>query len=187
MSGKDNTPDSSRREFVRVSLLVGLGAACAAAGSVPLFSQVTSLAGAPIALAPIDALSQAEGEFEPLSKPGRFIALNITLMRRDAGLNVQRAQTVYLSRTKSGQTADCFLAFSPVCPHAGCTVEYKDNAFGCPCHNASFDAKGARVKGPSPRDLDPLELSVAPRDGKPWLHLAWRDYVTGIEQRVARS
>ena len=187
MAERDNAPDSSRREFVRVSLLVGLGATCASAGIFPLISQSSMSSSEPIALAPMEALSLAEGEFEPLSKPGGFIALDITLMRRDAGLNVQRAQTVYLSRTKPGQTADCFLALSPVCPHAGCTVEFKNGAFGCPCHNASFDAKGVRKKGPSPRDLDPLELSVATREGKPWLHLAWRDYVIGIEQRVARS
>jgi Rieske Fe-S protein len=76
---------------------------------------------------------------------------------------------------------------SPICPHAGCSVEQKENTFVCPCHDAKFDAKGARKEGPAPRDLDPLTLSVANIDGKPWLHVTWQDFVTGTEERVART
>ena len=186
MADKDNAPDNSRREFVRVSLLVGLGAACAAAGLMPVLSKGSVAAGAPIPLAPMEALG-AGGAFEKLAKAGETLVLNITLTRRDAGRNVQRAQTVFLSRVKEGATADCFLALSPICPHAGCTVEHEEGKFSCPCHDAKFDAKGARKEGPSPRDLDPLPLSVANKDGKPWLHLTWQDFVIGIEQRIARS
>lgn len=185
MADKDNAPDSSRREFVRVSLLVGLGAACAGAGVLPLLSQANASAGAPIPLLPLEEVKTEV--WEALSEVGKPVALEITLTRRDAWRNISRAQTVYLSRVKQGATADCFMALSPICPHAGCSVEHKEGAFVCPCHSAKFDAKGARKEGPAPRDLDPLTLSVANKDGKPWLHLTWQDFITGLEQRVARA
>jgi len=42
-----------------------------------------------------------------------------------------------------------FRAISMVCPHLGCTLEYKLNAFECPCHGSRFDAHGRLVKGPA--------------------------------------
>ncbi len=187
MSERDNAPDSSRREFVRVSLLVGLGAACAGAGVIPLLSQSSASAGAPVPLLSMEAIAAATGDLEALGTAGKHVALEITLTRRDAWRNISRAQTVFLSRVKQGATADCFAALSPICPHAGCSVEHKEGAFVCPCHDAKFDAKGARKDGPTPRGLDPLTLSIAALEGKPWLHLTWQDFITGIEQRVART
>lgn len=187
MADRDNAPDASRREFVRVSLLVGLGAACAGAGVIPLLSQRSATAGAPVPLLSMEAIAAATGDLEALGTTGKHVALGFTLTRRDAWRNISRAQTVYLSRVKTGSTADCFVALSPICPHAGCAVGLREGAFVCPCHNAKFDAKGARTDGPAPRDLDPLQLSIADYDGKPWLHLTWQDFITGIEQRVART
>jgi len=187
MADRENVPDASRREFVRVSLLVGLGAACAGAGVIPLLSQRSAAVGAPVPLISLETIAAAAGDLEALATPGKQVALEVTLTRRDAWRNITRAQTVYLSRVKPGSTADCFAALSPICPHAGCAVVYKEGAFACPCHDAKFDAKGARKAGPSPRDLDSLTLSIAPIDGKPWLHLTWQDFITGIEQRIART
>lgn len=187
MSEKDNSPDSSRREFVRVSLLVGLGACCAGAGVLPVLSQGSAAISAPVPLLSMEAIGAASGELETLGTVGKHLALDITLTRRDAWRNISRAQAIFLSRVKAGSTADCFKALSPICPHAGCSVEQKEGAFVCPCHEAKFDAKGARKDGPAPRDLDPLTLSVANIDRKPWLHVTWQDFITGIEQRVART
>lgn len=187
MPGQDDALDNSRREFVRVSLLVGLGAACAAAGVAPLLSSSPANTPLTIPVAPIESLVEGAGEFEALAKVGATLALDITLVRRDAGRNVRRAQTVFLSRVKEGASADCFLALSPICPHAGCTIERKEGGYACPCHAAKFGQDGKRLDGPSPRDLDPLPLSVANHEGKPWLHLTWHDFVIGIEHRVARS
>ncbi len=55
-----------------------------------------------------------------------------------------------------------FTAFSAICPHLGCAVDYvaETSKFFCPCHDTTFAADGAVEEGPSPRGLDPLEVSV---------------------------
>lgn len=60
-----------------------------------------------------------------------------------------------------------FKAFSAVCPHQGCTVDYSrsQRIFICPCHGAEFDAtNGAVQRGPA---RDPLPgISVVVRTGQ---------------------
>ncbi len=56
-------------------------------------------------------------------------------------------------------------AFSAVCTHAGCDVEWRDGEIRCPCHHARFDpATGEPTRGPARMPLSPLE--VVERDGK---------------------
>jgi len=56
-----------------------------------------------------------------------------------------------------------FRAFSKVCTHLGCIVEWraKDRVFFCPCHNGVFDARGNVVSGPPPQGLPRLKVEVA--------------------------
>ncbi len=53
-------------------------------------------------------------------------------------------------------------AFSAVCPHLGCTVQYRPDTsdIWCACHNAVFDVEGAIVAGPPPRPLERLTVNV---------------------------
>lgn len=54
-------------------------------------------------------------------------------------------------------------AYSAVCPHLACPVGYDADhrVFACPCHESAFArSDGARLKGPSPRGLDPLPVVV---------------------------
>jgi Rieske Fe-S protein len=55
---------------------------------------------------------------------------------------------------------------STTCPHAGCAIDYdeKRNIFACPCHKSAFGLDGVRREGPSPRDMDRLEVEV--KDGE---------------------
>jgi thiosulfate dehydrogenase [quinone] large subunit len=56
-------------------------------------------------------------------------------------------------------------AYSAVCTHAGCDVEWLDGEIRCPCHHARFDpATGEPTKGPARLPLTSLE--VVERDGK---------------------
>jgi quinol---cytochrome c reductase iron-sulfur subunit, bacillus type len=57
-------------------------------------------------------------------------------------------------------------AFSTVCPHLGCGVDFDDKTgkFNCPCHTSAFDLDGRCLGGPSPRGLDELEAHVEGRD-----------------------
>ena len=57
-----------------------------------------------------------------------------------------------------------YKAFSAVCTHLQCTVQYRQDFkhIWCACHNAHFDLSGKNVSGPPPA---PLEVySVAIRD-----------------------
>jgi len=56
-----------------------------------------------------------------------------------------------------------YYAVSAVCPHLGCIVSENARAdgFTCPCHGSKFDAAGKLLRGPSPRGLYWLEMSLA--------------------------
>ena len=55
-----------------------------------------------------------------------------------------------------------FRAFSAVCTHAGCTVEYDPSGrFVCPCHGGEYDAAtGAVIGGPPPSPLPGIPVTV---------------------------
>ena len=63
-------------------------------------------------------------------------------------------------------TAD-FVAFSAICPHAGCTVQYSaGNLFICPCHGSQFNADtGAVLNGPATSGLRAIPV-VEGSDGQ---------------------
>lgn len=48
---------------------------------------------------------------------------------------------------------------SPVCPHAGCYVQFNiaERTWDCPCHGSRFAATGRLMSGPAVSDLAPLE------------------------------
>jgi thiosulfate dehydrogenase [quinone] large subunit len=59
------------------------------------------------------------------------------------------------------QTADDFVAFDAICPHAGCTVAYQPSVrlIACPCHGSEFNAKtGAVLRGPATYGLTPISM-----------------------------
>jgi thiosulfate dehydrogenase [quinone] large subunit len=59
------------------------------------------------------------------------------------------------------QTADDFVAFDAICPHAGCTVAYQASAkvIACPCHGSEFNpATGAVVNGPATSGLTRIKV-----------------------------
>ncbi|GAB4261003.1 MAG: Rieske 2Fe-2S domain-containing protein [Deferrisomatales bacterium] len=53
-------------------------------------------------------------------------------------------------------------AFSKMCPHLGCEVEWRpaEKQFFCPCHEGYFDAEGKNIAGPPPRPLDEFRVTV---------------------------
>jgi len=55
------------------------------------------------------------------------------------------------------------LAFSRVCTHLGCLVEYNKNTdtLVCPCHAGTFSLDGNVISGPPPKPLPMLPLRVA--------------------------
>ena len=60
-------------------------------------------------------------------------------------------------------SSDRFVAFSAVCTHAGCTVDFDPSSeeFVCPCHGGTYDAKTGQVLGgPPPAPLDGIPVHV---------------------------
>lgn len=53
-------------------------------------------------------------------------------------------------------------AFSAVCTHLACTVQYRPDIshIWCACHNGHFDLNGINVAGPPPRPLDRYVVNV---------------------------
>lgn len=63
-----------------------------------------------------------------------------------------------LVRTPAGELR----AFSAVCTHLNCTVQYRSDLsqIWCACHNGHYDLGGKNVEGPPPRPLDPYVVNV---------------------------
>ncbi len=53
-------------------------------------------------------------------------------------------------------------AFSAVCSHLNCTVQYKDSSrqIWCACHNGLYNLNGQVVSGPPPKPLEPYDVHV---------------------------
>ena len=94
---------------------------------------------------------------------------------------------VYLRRTSD--KADPVVALQVICPHAGCSVEYKASAEGgkffCPCHSASFGLSGQRLDktSPSPRSLDTLEVKIENSE----ILVKFQNFESGTARKVAKA
>jgi len=68
------------------------------------------------------------------------------------------SQPGILIRTPGGELR----AFSAVCTHLGCTVQYRPDLIQiwCACHNGHYDLNGKNVSGPPPRPLAPYTVNV---------------------------
>ena len=66
--------------------------------------------------------------------------------------------SVYLRRTDK----DKVVAFNSICPHLGCTVDYKpaEKNYFCPCHTSTFGVDGTMQNDIPPRGLDSLEVQI---------------------------
>jgi len=53
-------------------------------------------------------------------------------------------------------------AFSAVCTHLNCTVQFRDSTrqIWCACHNGFYDLNGKVVSGPPPRPLEEFVVHV---------------------------
>ncbi len=103
--------------------------------------------------------------------------------RLGSGLLVVRllSDQIHLPAARSGWAPDGILAYSKICPHAGCSISlYRyptyeptslEPAFTCPCHYSTFlPGEGGRlIFGPAGRALPQLPLMI---DGQGYLRAA---------------
>ena len=53
-------------------------------------------------------------------------------------------------------------AFSALCTHLDCTVQYRDDLeiIWCACHNGRYDLEGRNISGPPPRPLEQYAVHI---------------------------
>ena len=82
---------------------------------------------------------------------------------------VLRLDQQTLNDATKERAAEGILAYSAICPHAGCEItgwSAERKIIECPCHSSHYDPReaGAVIDGPTPRPLAGLPLKIA--DGK---------------------
>jgi cytochrome b6-f complex iron-sulfur subunit len=94
---------------------------------------------------------------------GKAVTKAIVLARND--LPVGEAKNIVFNDSPAiviNHSRRGILAFTRVCTHLGCLVEYdnKNNQLICPCHAGTFDLEGNVISGPPPKPLPKLPLRV---------------------------
>lgn len=154
--GKSADADGSRRLFLKLGI-GALGAGAAAAVVVPgtafviypLGHETTSRTDA---FLPAGEIAQFP-EGEPV-KVDLYVDDKIDAWNRIENVKVGSAWVI--------RRGEELVAFSTVCPHLGCAIDYDagHDAFRCPCHKSRFSKDGEIEDGPSPRGLDRLDVQV---------------------------
>jgi Rieske Fe-S protein len=158
----------SRRRFIRLGAVLGVGAASAsvlaACGGGESGSGGSGGSGG--GGSPQSSGKKNDGGTEKQASGGRAIAQTSEVAPGSAVNFKDAGSPAVLVHLNSG----AFVAYSAVCTHQGCTVAYKNGELACPCHGSVFDpAKGAQVvAGPAPRPLPKIPIEV--RGGE--VHLA---------------
>jgi len=93
---------------------------------------------------------------------------------------------VYLLRNED----DSVVAFTAVCPHAGCPVDWDPDRtlYQCPCHDSSFKIDGslANPKSPAARGLDSLEIDNSRlAEGEVWVR--YQNFRAGTSEKIVVS
>lgn len=117
----------------------------------------------------------------------------VVMDRRDAWNQFPNQQigNVILRKTTDGPigSADQIEAFTDICPHLGCTVDYKpgappDKAFKCPCHASAFSLDGQPSNAIPPRGLDPLPVELR-HGNQVWIK--YEKFAAGTHERQVIS
>jgi len=151
-------PPDERRAFLKV-VTKGLGALTAALALVPGFAFLAGSTRRPSGAAAPGGPSRVAAARDV--KPGKPLRVTAIGTHDDAWLRVDRVTLGSCWLVRAAEDGP-IRAFSTVCPHLGCGVDFDEQAgkFNCPCHTSAFDLEGRCLSGPSPRGLDELELTA---------------------------
>jgi Rieske Fe-S protein len=111
-------------------------------------------------------------------KPGQPVKVDVFADKRDAWNRIIKVKVGSAWIMREG---DKLRAYSTVCPHLGCAVDYDGDVtrFKCPCHHSVFGMDGKVESGPSPRPMDDLELEE--KDGL--VAIRYRRFRQGIAEK----
>ena len=81
---------------------------------------------------------------------------SITDIQPDEAAIVGTLKKTAVYRDTTGQ----YHAFSAVCPHLGCVVQWNNDekSFDCPCHGSRFTCEGKVMNGPAVSDLETVKV-----------------------------
>jgi rieske iron-sulfur protein len=164
---------TTRRDFVALSAFISLGLAsritpglAASADERPRSGdQLVALdAAEPVALSPSD-IPPSPVLAWPMEPAGNLVR-NGSRLNKIVLVRLDPESLVGQTRERA---ADGVVAYSAICPHAGCEVNgwvAEQRILECPCHNSRYDPRNAAtiIDGPTPRALAVLPLKVT--DGK---------------------
>jgi Rieske Fe-S protein len=90
-------------------------------------------------------------------------------------------------------------AFTTICPHLGCSINFqdgqdpKDRRFACPCHGGTFQLSGERVteqqlgrSNPAPRGMDRVETRLDPANPE-YLQVKYQNFIQGKEMAIPKA
>ena len=143
----------NRREF---TTWVGVGAL---ATSIPIVLAACGVDSPPTADTPSEEPTTATGDVE--NTGGESLGTLAELDEAGQLLNEQASiGPVLLIRNPDDNAS--VLGVNPVCPHAGCNVEWQSDQtlFVCPCHNSQFNADGSVAQGPAAQPLNTYTVAV---------------------------
>ncbi len=132
----------NRREFLNLAWLATLGFFLVDIGGVTYFFAMPRF---------------REGEFGGIFTVGRLSELPAI---GSPPVNFPKVK-LWLANTEDG-----IRAIYKVCTHLGCLYNWSDQEakFICPCHGSQFEADGAYIQGPAPRDLDVFVVQAVDPD-----------------------
>ena len=91
-----------------------------------------------------------------------------------------------------GEGKDKVEAFTSICPHLGCSVNFDraNQQFVCPCHGGTFALNGERTGGhtnPAPRGMDALEWKFEDPNNPDVILVKYQDYYQGRETKELKK
>ena len=146
----------NRREFLQ---RVGITALFGALGAVSVFEAIAKLDGSqPVPVLASTAQSATGQQAQAPAPAGYFFVAPLSAL---AGKS-----SAYFNHPSKGLSilvdfGGQWRAFSAICTHAGCTVQFTGTQIYCPCHGGAFSAaSGSVVAGPPPTPLPEYAVSV---------------------------
>jgi menaquinol-cytochrome c reductase iron-sulfur subunit len=164
-----------RREFLKIAGLGGLNAGLGLVVAAPAVGCLLYPLG--------HTTVSGGGEYLPAGKlaglkEGEPVKVELYSDKRDAW---NRVVDVKVGSAWVMRQGNEIKAYSTVCPHLGCAVDYDgdEKKFKCPCHHSTFAMDGKVEEGPAPRQLD--ELEVKEESGA--LAIRYERYKQGVSEK----
>lgn len=144
-----------RREFFN---FVGLGLV---ATSLPVAIAACSPAETTEAEADAPEAEPVASEASPEARADGFAEIGTVAELDEAGFLANKSfmgEQVVVVRDPADAAG--VVALSSLCTHQGCTVDWAESEFACPCHGSKFGADGEVLEGPASAPLTTFEAMV---------------------------